>query len=200
MGKRSKIYDYTPEQLQELINHSTGYTDVLRKISISGGTSTKTLKRIIEEYNLDTEKLKVNRSNSRKEGIKWCRVDKKYKYSLEEILIKESRYTSMITLKKRLFESGLKNKKCEMCGIEKWNEKDIVLQLHHVNGDHIDNRIENLQVLCPNCHSQTDNHSGKNINVKTDYVIPEGFMDDLPLLSVKELMVKYSISYRVYMI
>ena len=53
--------------------------------------------------------------------------------------------------------------KCEKCGLSKWNGIQIPLQLHHINGNRYDNRIENLQLLCPNCHAQTDNFAGKNI-------------------------------------
>lgn len=66
------------------------------------------------------------------------------------------------TVKNRLLKEGLKEYKCEICGISEWNGKEITLQLHHINGDRNDNRIENLQILCPNCHSQTDNYCNKN--------------------------------------
>ena len=65
-------------------------------------------------------------------------------------------------LRLRLLADGLKDARCEECGITEWRGKPVPLQLHHVNGDGQDNRRENLQVLCPNCHSQTDSWGGRN--------------------------------------
>lgn len=50
-----------------------------------------------------------------------------------------------------------------MCGNTEWLDKHIPLELHHINGNHKDNRLSNLQLLCPNCHALTDNYRGKNI-------------------------------------
>lgn len=52
--------------------------------------------------------------------------------------------------------------KCCECGILEWNNKPIILEIHHIDGDSKNNKLENLQLLCPNCHSQTDNHKSKN--------------------------------------
>lgn len=65
-------------------------------------------------------------------------------------------------LKRRMFEAGLKEDECEACGISEWEGRPLELHLHHVNGDGEDNRLENLRVLCPNCHSQTPNYGGRN--------------------------------------
>ena len=65
-------------------------------------------------------------------------------------------------LKLRLLAAGLKEARCEICGIDEWRGKPFSIALHHVNGDGDDNRLENLQFLCPNCHSQTDTYGGRN--------------------------------------
>ncbi len=65
-------------------------------------------------------------------------------------------------LKRRLLQAGLKNGCCERCGISEWLGQPLSVTLHHVNGDRLDNRVENLELLCPNCHSQTDNYGGRN--------------------------------------
>lgn len=67
-------------------------------------------------------------------------------------------------IKGKLIREGLKENKCEICGlINEWNGKPLVLQLHHINGNHTDNRLENLQILCPNCHSIQEGNAGSNI-------------------------------------
>ena len=81
---------------------------------------------------------------------------------LDKILVKESNFQSF-KLKKRLFVEGLKKPACEMCGwAERSEDGRIPVELDHVNGDHYDNRIENLRILCPNCHSLQPTHRGRN--------------------------------------
>ena len=79
-----------------------------------------------------------------------------------EMVFIENGHTSTTNLKKKIIREGLKEYKCEKCGITEWQGKPISLQIHHINGNHHDNRLENLQFLCPNCHSQTDTYAGKN--------------------------------------
>lgn len=81
---------------------------------------------------------------------------------MQEILKEDSIYQSY-KLAKRLIKEGIKESKCECCNLSKWQNKPIPLELHHINGIHSDNRLENLQLLCPNCHALTDSYRGKNI-------------------------------------
>jgi hypothetical protein len=66
-------------------------------------------------------------------------------------------------LKLRLLKAGLKDGSCEECGLTEWRGRPLSMALHHVNGDGRDNRLENLRLLCPNCHSQTDNFAGRGV-------------------------------------
>ncbi len=80
--------------------------------------------------------------------------------SIEELLV-AGRRRGRGHVKRRLIREGLKEDRCELCGIDNWRGRPIPMQLHHVNGDGSDNRIENLQLLCANCHSQTHNWGGR---------------------------------------
>jgi hypothetical protein len=73
-------------------------------------------------------------------------------------------FISSHKLKLKLLEDGLKERRCERCEQVDWQGEPIPIELHHVNGDRFDNRLHNLQLLCPNCHALTDNHAGRGAN------------------------------------
>jgi len=66
-------------------------------------------------------------------------------------------------LLKRLLSSGRKKRACENCMLAEWLGLQIPLEVHHVNGNRLDDRIENLQVLCCNCHALTPNYGYRNV-------------------------------------
>ena len=86
---------------------------------------------------------------------------------MEEILVAGGP-RSRDHLKRRLLKAGLKEERCEDCGISEWLGEPLRMTLHHVNGDGYDNRLENLRFLCPNCHSRTSNYGGRNGHLRAN--------------------------------
>ena len=130
----------------ELVNKCSNISDVLRELGYSTNGNSwgyQIVKERMEKLNLFF--IKRNSMYQNNTAL-----------PLEKILIKDSEY-NRTKLKTRLVKEGLKEYKCEYCGISEWNGKPLILQLHHINGIHNDNRLSNLQLLCPNCHSQTEN-------------------------------------------
>lgn len=81
--------------------------------------------------------------------------------SLDEILVK-GKEENTFRLKNRLLKEGIKKNVCEKCRRTKWFKEQIPLELHHADGCRTNNELNNLQLLCPNCHALTDNYRGKN--------------------------------------
>jgi 5-methylcytosine-specific restriction endonuclease McrA len=158
----SIIRSFTKEELQKLANESTSLTNLLRKVGLQPkGANRKTLNRIIEEYNLDLSKLIENRR------VQYLninqRIQKELSYLDKDVFVENSKY-ARVHLKERILKKKIINYKCRKCGNEgKWEGEALSLQLEHKNGISNDNRLENLEFLCPNCHSQTQHYAGKNI-------------------------------------
>jgi hypothetical protein len=91
-------------------------------------------------------------------GLKGKKTSNKRKSALTYL---EKKILVTSKLRRKLIEDGIKENKCEMCGVSEWMGFPITLELHHVDGNRYNNVLENLQILCPNCHSLTPNHSKK---------------------------------------
>lgn len=152
----SYVWDLSKEEIQNRINSCYSISDALSEFgySRSSGSMAKVMRNIINTYNIDISHFKP-----------FSRTNQKPKYSLDEILVPHSKYTNIDRLKKRILKEGLLEYKCECCGNDgEWNGKPLMLQLDHKDGDHTNHSIENLRFLCPNCHSQTDTYSGRNMD------------------------------------
>ena len=157
MSKRK----WTDEQFIEAVASSLSYAEVIRKLGLKpAGSNYDTVKRKISELNLDTTHMTGQAWN---QGERYKPVQ--LARPLSEILVKNSTWVNSNNLRKRLLKEGFKEHKCECCGRSEWLGKPIALELHHVNGIKDDLRIENLIILCPNCHAFTDNYRGKNIGM-----------------------------------
>lgn len=152
-----KKKSWTEKQLREAVSCSTSVRQVLSKLGLrEAGGNYDQINKYIEYYQLDNSHFKGQGWSKGMVGIGKPRL------TLKQILIKNS-YFQSYKLKKRLFKAGLKQKRCEIC---MWSEESldgrIPLELDHINGDSKDNRIENLRILCPNCHSLQPTHRGRN--------------------------------------
>lgn len=144
------------EVYEEAISSSRSIAEVCRKLNIKPhGGNYKTIHNAIKKYNFDISHFTGQGWNV---GLKFNPNPKK---PLDEILVENSTFQTF-KLKNRLFDEGYKEKKCEKCLLTEWLGQPISLELHHINGITTDNRLENLIILCPNCHSQTDNYRGLN--------------------------------------
>ena len=116
----------------------------------------------------------------RKNGGGWNRDKKMSESYCEKIRTFKSKdvidgnhsITRTSHLKHRLFKAGLKTDRCENCGISEWLGEKINCQLHHLDGNKHNNDLENLQILCPNCHSLTDTYGGRNVKKKRSMETP----------------------------
>ena len=147
-------YSYTEQELRESVKTSTSIRQVLSKLNIvAAGGNYQTTNRRIKKLNIDTSHF-TGQAWNKGQTIGPKRDIKEYLSNEFPILSHK--------LKNRLIKEGLKEHKCECCGITEWNGKPAPIELDHINGNHHDNRLENLRILCPNCHAQTNTYRGKN--------------------------------------
>ncbi|MBI2588845.1 HNH endonuclease [Candidatus Saccharibacteria bacterium] len=162
MPKRS----WTDQQLEIAVRDSKSYRSVLIKLGlIPAGGNYDQIKRRIKELAIPAEHFTGKGWN-----VGGMFIPKPAK-PIELLLIKDSDVQSY-KLKVRLFAKGLKKPKCELCG---WAvvapDGRVPLELDHINGKRRDNRLENLRILCPNCHSLQPTHRGKNKKVKLAQIL-----------------------------
>lgn len=155
---------WTEEQLIEAVKSSKSLRQVLTNLKLrEAGGNYESIKWWIAKLVLDTAHFS-GYGHLKGKTHNWAK-----KRDLQDILKENTKYSSN-RLKKRLIKEGTLEEKCYKCLGSKWLDEKMPLELEHINGNKFDNRIENLTLLCPNCHAQTTTYRGKN---KTRYREPE---------------------------
>lgn len=154
VGKLGTV-KYTNEQVVQAVASSTSIRQVLLKLSLKeAGGNYKTIKTIISNLNLDTSHF---------HGMLWSKGKKiGPKRPIEDYLSNKQTITSW-KLKNRILLENLKKHQCEKCLLTEWLGDLVPLELHHIDGKSNNNNLDNLQLLCPNCHTLTENYRGKKL-------------------------------------
>lgn len=143
MTNRDKLYN-SSSSLEEVVKASSSFCQILKYFNIkTSGPNYYLLKEVLVFFNIKYDHIKDHK------------VDFKRK-PLKELLV-YNKYSNSAYLKYRLIKEKLKEFKCEICNLTEWQNKKIPIHLHHIDGDRLNNLIDNLQILCVNCHSQTKN-------------------------------------------
>ena len=146
----------TREEFENAAKKSLSIASMCRVLNLKPcGGNYKLMHNAIDKYTIDISHFRGQGWNV---GLQFKPTKQK---SLHEILIENSTYQSS-KLRNRLLKEKVKEHKCECCGLGRWNGHAIPLELHHINGNNKDNRLENLMLLCPNCHALTNTYRGKN--------------------------------------
>ena len=159
---RQKLKQISKEEFSELVATSQTITECLNKLKVDRddsnpyhGREFAQFKQIAEKYNIDISHL------NQYAGIK--KFTSSQKADISTYFTKNNPHGTT-ALKRIVIREKLIPYICSCCGLgNEWNGKELSLQLHHIDGDKANNELINLTFLCPNCHSQTDSYSGKNI-------------------------------------
>jgi len=171
------LQKFTLDEIKAICAKSQSYRQFALQLGYSEN-STDSVKKLIDEYQLDISHFK---------GQGWS------KDSVDMSIFQYNKSCKSDTMIRAL--TILRGWKCEKCGRTEWEGQQIPLCVHHIDGNHINNQIENLQVLCPNCHAQTDNYCGRNKN-KRPPITDEQFVTALrQTTSIRQALQKLGINY-----
>ena len=158
---------YTKEQIEEAVKNANCFSGVFRNLGIKvNGGSYRWIKKLIKKFNIETIHFQTKNENLLKAGLAATLKVKEKKYKCKDL----SRNERLRAKELRTFMEfwGIEEK-CVKCQISEWKGVPLRLDIDHINQNPLDNRIENLQFLCPNCHriKTIDKENGSKINKKS---------------------------------
>lgn len=163
---------YTKEILEPIVQNSTSWRQVILYLGLKEtGGNYKNLQNRCNDFEIDYSHFTGQGWN------KSSHPSFNKNHPIDDFLKEGDKTLASSRVRCRLLANGLKENKCEKCGITEWCGEPITIQLHHINGNRKDNRLENLQMLCPNCHSQTDNFCKRKILLSTNLSAPKEILD-----------------------
>lgn len=154
-----RLHKYTLEELKEAIETSSSCRQVLLKLGIKpAGGNYRTFNKAVKHFELDTSHFT---------GQLWSKGKTIGPQRPIEDYLSNNAYMTSSKLRVRLIKEGIFDAICSHCNLDLWLDGPIPLELDHINGNHYDNHLENLRLLCPNCHALTPNYRGKNIGLSS---------------------------------
>ena len=149
---------YTDQEFIEAVKSSFSIAQTLKKLGlVPAGGNYKIVHFNIKRLNIDSSHF-TGKAHLKGKTHDWTK-----RYKNEEVFIADGKHNlSTYSLKRRILQYGFIEKKCHKCQNTTWQGEQIPLELEHINGVNNDNRLENLTLLCPNCHAQTTTYRGKN--------------------------------------
>lgn len=173
---------FTRQEIEQFTKESFSYAQLAGKIGYdnyhNNGSAYRAVHEMVKILNLDISHFKGQGWN--KDNFDYSR----FQYGKK---IKSAQAVQAVI--------ALRGHKCEYCGLSEWMENPIPLELHHIDGDNLNNVLENLQLLCPNCHALTENYRGRNINNGAEKISDECFVEALKnSVSIRQALISLGLT------